>query len=41
MKKMKNIFTDDLAKWEVWLYYVTLPLGFIIAALIGGSIKPF
>lgn len=33
--KVRDILTEDLEGWEVILYYAVLPLGFILAALIG------
>ena len=38
MRKLWNLKEVlDLDTWEVWLYGVILPAGFVLAALIGSS----
>jgi hypothetical protein len=42
MKVIKNIEKlMDMDRWETWVYGVILPVGFILAIVIGSSIGTF
>lgn len=32
---VRNYFEDAFEPWEIWVYFVILPVGFILSALIG------
>ena len=33
--KIKEFITEDFDRWEIWVYAVVLPLGFIASAFVG------